>query len=394
MKPLVVIVFLFLLSSPGSLFAALPFDCNRGIPLQNAINFLLPGETLVLTGTCAGPIVISKPLTLKSNSDATIDGNGKDAITIRGPVAITLNGLSIQHGNNGVFAVSGAQLTIRNTAIHNNALNGVLLESNSSANLSRSSTTHNGNNGLDAEASSSVVVSGPYSSRSNGVFGINVNGSSSITFLDTNVLVSGNTLGIQIGTGASAFVAGSKTLIVAKDNFSTGLTIVSGSHMVAFGGAIHASGNGVHGISVDSKAGLDLDAAANVTSSGNKQDGVHLEETSVLTMFNTPAFSGAPGVTTLTTMDNGANGISVLTDSNLTVIHQASIVSSTNSGSGLQADNGSSITLIQSKLTGNTKDVTLTFGSRADITTSQVGTLACDASVLLRGDTGKTCPSP
>jgi hypothetical protein len=384
--------FLFLLSSSGSIFAALPFDCNRGIPLQSAINFALPGETLILTGACAGPIAVSKPFTLKSNSGATIDGNRKDAITIRGPVAVTLNGLSIQHGNNGVFAVSGAQLTIKNTTIHNNALNGVLLESNSSADLSRATTSHNGNNGLDAEASSSVVVSGPYSSRSNGVFGINVNASSSITFLDANVLVSGNTLGIQVGTGASAFLTGSKAVIVVKDNVSTGLTIVSGSHMVAFGGTIEASGNGIHGISVDSKAGLDLDAAANVTSSGNKQDGVHLEETSVLTMFNTPAFSGAPGVTTLTTTDNGANGISVLTGSNLTVIHQASIISSANSGSGVLADNGSSITLIQSKLTGNTRDVTLTFGSRGDITTSQVGTLACDASVLLRGDTGRTCP--
>jgi hypothetical protein len=387
------LLLVFLLSSSGSLFAAVPVECNRGISLQTAINVASPGETLILKGTCAGPVVISKPLTLRSNSDATVNGTGKDVITIRGPVAVTLNGLSIQHGNNGVFALAGAQLTIKNTAIHNNALNGILLESNSSVNLSRSTTTHNGNNGLDAEASSSVVVSGLYSSRSNGVFGINVNGSSSITFLDANVRVSGNTLGIQIGTGASAFLTGSKAVIVAKDNVSTGLTIVSGSHMVAFGGTIEASGNGIYGISVDSKAGLDLDAAANVTSSGNKQDGVHLEETSVLTMFNTPAFSGAPGVTTLTTMDNGANGISVLTGSNLTVIHQASIISNANSGSGVLADNGSSITLIQSKLMGNAKDIMLTFGSRADITTCQLTTLACDATVLLRGDTGRTCPS-
>jgi hypothetical protein len=162
--------------------------------------------------------------------------------------------------------------------------------------------------------------------------------------------------------------------------------------MVAFGGNISATGNGVHGISVDSKAGLDLDAAAVLTSSYNKQDGVHLEETSVLTMFNTPAFSGAPGITTLNAQNNAMNGISVLTGSNLTVIHQARISSMANTGDGIAADNGSAVTLVQSNISGNGKDVVLTFGSRGDITTSTIGNLTCDATVLLRGDTGFTCP--
>ena len=140
--------------------------------------------------------------------------------------------------------------------------------------------------------------------------------------------------------------------------------------MVAFGGTIVCQGNGVHGVAVDSKAGLDLDAAALLNSHDNVGDGVHLEETSVLTLFNTTAFSGAPGTITIQTSHNGGNGVSILTGSNLTAIHQASVISHGNTGVGVQADNGSSLTLINSDVTGQTPDILLSFGSRSDITTS------------------------
>ncbi len=386
-----VLTCLFLAAVP--VFAAIPFDCSRGISLQTAINFSLPGETLLLSGTCSGPVVItSKNLTLWSKSNAIIDGGNKDAVTVNGPARVTLNGLTIQHGKNGVTGAAGAQLTILDSAIQNNTLNGIFLDGNSSATISGTSTNQNANNGLDAEASSSVILTGKYESEENGVFGVNINGSSSLTFTQAQVMVLKNTLGIQIGTSASAFISDSATALTVKDNLTTGLTIVSRAHMVAFGGKIQSTGNGVHGVSIDSKAGLDLDAAAVLTSSDNKQDGIHLEETSVLTMFNTPAFSGAPGITTVNAQNNGMNGVSVLTGSNLTIIHQASINSMANTGNGIAADNGSSVTLVQSNITGNGKDVLLSFGSRGDITTSTIGTLTCDATVLLRGDTGFTCP--
>jgi hypothetical protein len=374
-------------------FAAIPFDCNRGISLQTAINFSLPEETLQLSGTCSGPVVITaKNISLTSKNNAVIDGGGKDAITVKGPARVILDGLTIQNGKNGVSASAGAQLTILNSAVRKNSLNGIFLVGSSSATISGSSTNENATNGLDAEASSAVILTGTYQSEGNGVFGVNINGSSSLTFTNAQVTISKNTLGVQIGTSASAFISDAATTLNVKDNLTTGLTIVSGAHMVAFGGNIRVTGNGVHGVSVDSKAGLDLDAAAVLTSTGNKQDGVHLEETSVLTMFNTPAFSGAPGTTTLNAQENGINGVSVLTGSNLTVIHQAAINSTANTQAGIAVDNGSSLTLVQSNLSGNKTDIVLTFGSRADITTSVLSTFKCDATVLLRGDTGKTCP--
>jgi hypothetical protein len=377
-------------------FAGIPFHCDGRISLQTAINWTFPNETLVLSGVCTGPIAVSrKNITLESHTGAVIDGGGSssDAITVTGPVRLTLDGITVQHGKNGINASSGAQLFLTDTQVKGNAAMGVLLTGASSVTLSGVVTTANGVNGLDAEGSSAVVVNGTYKSTNNGVFGININGSSSFTLSQAQVSVSGNVLGIQIGTSASAFISDPSTSINASNNFTTGLTIVSGAHMVAFGGTITAAGNGVHGVSVDSKAGLDLDAAAILNSSGNAQDGVHLEETSVLTMFNTPAFSGAPGTTTLNTHDNTGNGLSVLTGSNFTVIHQAALNSTNNTQNGVAVDNGSSITLIGSTVTGNTKpDVILTFGSRADISTSTIGKVTCDATVLVRGSNAITCP--
>ena len=56
-------------------------------------------------------------------------------------------------------------------------------------------------------------------------------------------------------------------------------------------------------------------------------------------------------------------------------------------------DNGSSLTLLDSTIAHNqASDVTLTFGSRGEFAKNTIGTLTCDASSLIRGDTGKTCP--
>jgi hypothetical protein len=83
--------------------------------------------------------------------------------------------------------------------------------------------------------------------------------------------VNQNTLGIQIATSSGAFITDSTTTIKITGNLTTGLTIVSGAHMVAFGGTITSQNNGVHGISIDSKAGFDLDAAALVESHDSNQ---------------------------------------------------------------------------------------------------------------------------
>jgi len=122
-------------------------------------------------------------------------------------------------------------------------------------------------------------------------------------------------------------------------------------------------------------------------------DGLALQEGSVMTVFNTPQFSGQPGFSTVNAHNNAGNGVRVLSGSTLTLVNQARIISTQNNRVGLVADGGVGVTLVNSTLTGNlTRDLQLTFGSRADLQTLVFGTFTCDATVLVRGTSGIVCP--
>ena len=151
-------------------------------------------------------------------------------------------------------------------------------------------SSQNGLHGLDVQTGSAATAMGTLTVNANQVFGINVNGSS-MTLSQATVSATGNALGIQIATNANAFLADADSVINAVNNLATGLTIVSGARLVSFGGTINATGNPGVGVSVNSKAGLDLDAASTLNTSNNG-DGLLVQQNSVMTVFNTPQFSG------------------------------------------------------------------------------------------------------
>jgi Right handed beta helix region len=366
-------------------------DCAHK-SLADAITHAGANDTIRFTGTCDGPIVIKKSgLTLQGVGTAVIDGGGSDAVTVAGASRATLAGIEIRNGSNGILAVNGAHLQLTNLNVHDNGVNGISLQTASSAAIANVTTTHNGLHGLDVETGSSAAVTGVLTASFNRVFGLNVNGSA-ITFSEATVAASSNALGIQIATGGNAFVNDAASVITTNNNLATGLTVVSGAHMVSFGGTINASGNPVNGVSINSKGGLDLDAASTLNAFDNG-DGLVLQEASVMTVFNTPQFSGAPGFSVVNAHDNTRTGVRILGGSTLTVVNQARVLGTQNGQVGLLADNGVGLTLVNSTLTGNsTKDLQLTFGTRADLTTTVLGTYTCDATVLVRGTSGITCP--
>jgi len=203
------------------------------------------------------------------------------------------------------------------------------------------------------------------------------------------VMANGNAIGMQIAAGANAFISDPATAMNADHNLATGL-MVAGAHMLIAGGTFNASDNPVSGVSVKSNGGLDLDAGATLNSANNG-DGVVVQEGSVMTVFSIPR--GVSGFSTLNVQSNTGNGIRVLTGSTLVVTDQARVVSKQNSRTGLIADNGVGITLVNSTITGNVvKDLQLTFGARADFQTLVFGSFSCDATVLVRGTSGIVCP--
>jgi hypothetical protein len=376
-------------------------NCSRGQSLAAAVAFALPNTAINITGTCPGPInITTNGLQLKGVLAAVINGGGKDAVTITGAQRVSLNGLSVTGGGSGVVAQNGAQVLLQNDTVSNNSLSGIVALGNSSITVNGGSSQGNAVHGLDIEATSSLVVAASYSVTGNGVFGLNINNGSSLTLTAANLTVTQNTLGIQWGTNASGFVDGKSTLL-ANQNFSDGITIVSGSHVVDFGGTIQTVSNGIHGISLNSKAGLDLDAGSQVTSAANLGDGVHLEQSSELTIFNNPNFSGNPNATLLTVEQNQTNGINLLTGSHVLDDNYAAIFSQQNNGAGISADDGSSVSFgqtipvtgVNSIIAMNGTDIRLTFGSRlTTIGNDNFVSVQCDATVLVRGTSGITCP--
>jgi len=347
-------------------------DCSRrslADAIRRAEDDRDANQTIRFTGVC-GPVVIKVDgIELTGVGAAVIDGGAAaDAVAVQGASRVSIAGAEIRNGINGISAINGAHISLTNVNVHDNFVHGLTVETGSSA-----------------------LVTGTFTSSHNRVFGINVNGSS-ITLSQADATVNGNAVGVQIATSANAFLNDSATSITASGNLAVGLTVVSGAHLVSFGGTIIASGNPVAGVSVNSKAGLDLDAASTLDTFNNG-DGLLMQEASVMTVFNNPQFSGVPGFSTINAHDNTGNGVRVQTGSTLTLSNQAKVVSTGNSKVGLLADNGVGVTLVNSTLTGNaTKDLQLTFGARADLVTLTFGSYACDATVLVRGTSGIACP--
>jgi Periplasmic copper-binding protein (NosD) len=389
-KRILVTTFCFL---AGTAFAdSLPLDCTRK-SLADSINSGRE-KSITFTGICSGPIVIrTDGLTLTGVGTAIIDGGGQgqDAVTVKGIHGVSLANLEIRNGKNGIIGVNGAHISLNDVNVHDNQIFGISLQTASSAIMSNVTTNNNGVHGLDLETGSAGTITGPFTSSDNRVFGINANGSS-LTFSLAKATISGNALGIQVATGANAFLNDSKTVLNLTDNLATGLTIVSGGHMVSFGGTIIATGNPVNGVSLNSKAGLDLDAGS-LLKCDNNGDGLLLQENSVMTVFNIPQFSGVPGFSTVACSRNRGNGVKLRSSSTLTLSNQAQLNSTQNGAIGLVADDGVGATLVNSAITGNTgKDIQLTFGSRVDLQTLTFGSYSCDATVLVRGTSGISCP--
>lgn len=373
-------------------------DCGSGASLQNAISSALPNSTLIVRGNCPRPVTIKTDgLRLLGNGTASITSDtGGDVVAVVGAQRVELNGLAIAGGTNGVLATNVAQVKLVNDGVRANVV-GVEVQSNSSVVISGGDESGNSVSGIDVESTSSVTITGSHSLNGNGV-GLMVNNGSSVRLSQANVTASLGLVGVQLGTNAAGFIDQLSILDVSGNEVG-GLTINSGSHMVVFGGTIHIIGGG--GISLASKSGLDLDAGAQVQILGCGSDGVHLEQESVLRIFNNPQLSGASGTTTLSTQGNQGNGINLQLASTALVDNYAAIVSMGNVQAGVASDDGSSLQFrqtipvnnVQTTITSNSPDLLLTFGSRLTLLSNDVFvTVSCDSTVLTRGPGAPACP--
>ena len=179
-------------------------DCDTAAPgsLQNAIDAIPPGGTILVTGTCHENVTVARDLvTLEGGGEATIDGPDatESTILIRGR-GITVKALTVTGGREGIevsrggwavidgniiretgrfgIDVTGAAFAvIVNNAIHDNPNVGIALGMNAAAWIgfvteadsvaSPNSVTQNGAQGIVARRGASVRIVGNDISNNN-----------------------------------------------------------------------------------------------------------------------------------------------------------------------------------------------------------------------------------
>ena len=367
-------------------------NCDHGESLATALEQATPGETIQVSGTCQEAVmIIADRITIDGGGSAILDGRGADVVTADGVRGVTLTGLTVRQGLNGVVAKGGAHLKLTSVTTQHNLVSGLRVDGHSSVELRDCTTYNNGVNGLEVDRASEVKVTGAFRSQGNGVFGISLLNTSSLVFANATATSTNNTLGIAVGLNSGASIADAATTVNTSDNLTTGFTVVSGSSLLVFEGAIVAQHNRFnHGVSANSKSSIDLDRGGSITATHNGLDGVQLED-SLLNMFNMPGQRGSTVVAT----DNQRHGLSTFVGGKIDLSGDSQITSQRNSQVGLFADNGGSVRVSKSTLTHNgTTDVALSFGTRAEFTQNTIGTITCDATVLMRGGTGTVCPAP
>ncbi len=330
-------VMVMAVASPA-LAGTLKVNCNRGGTITKALEKAKPFDTIQVTGTCKETFTITTDrLTLDGQGSAILDAGGgftgkaaifAGAITIDGARGVTVTGFTVQHGPDGITCKRGAACLVRNSILQDNADEGLQVSENSTAEVTDSTF------------------------RRNGEWGIVVFDNSSLLFHGT---------------------------VNLTNNGKSGLGVIFTSTVGSFSGAtIHLDNNAHHGIlalgsfvHIDRKGGT-------VTMNNNKKNGVGLLD-SVFMLW----------AGNLSIARNGGKGIYVGSNSSLRDFGATWLIKD-NKGEGLAVENGGDVTMAGATITGNSIDVDLGYGAHATLKGNAIGTVTCDKSSRIVGDTA--CP--
>ena len=340
-----------------------PVDCSRGQTLSQALATVRPGDTIQVSGTCTETITITTDgLTLSGEEGATIDGGGADenVVTIDGARNVSITNFTVQNGNEGILAINDATFALDDVTVQDNSSHAIELV-RSTGNFSNITSQRNGRVGLIVARNSVANV--------------------------TNATLQQNLSGLVVFSNATVRLFGT---ILMNENATQGLTVGLGGVLFSIGSELQANDNGAEGVFVLQDGKIQLIGGA-LEASRNQTDGLNLQQNATV-ILGIEAF-GVPG--TVVANDNAGHGIVAASGSDVAASAIMPLTSQGNGQMGLQLDDGSSATISGATIEGNgAADVDLTFGSRATLADNSIGTIACDETALLRGDTSATCPTP
>jgi hypothetical protein len=314
-----------------------------GQTIAKALKTAQPGDTIRVRGTCKETVTITTDrLTLHGMDNATIQGPGG------GPSGEVSEGL---------LNVVGAQgVEIRSITVQDSPVDGINGRQGAAFVVRDTRVLQSGNTGIEVNETSTVRFLGTCEVRGSSSEGILIFNGSSARFLADLVHTTHNTWGILVLGHSSMALDGNISTILAEENTIDGVVVADNSDLRLDGGQITSTRNGRRGLTI---GGANLTLFAGTILLANNPTGLFMIDAGTMAVFPT---------------------------GHLTI--------QGNTTAGLTADNGSTVRIVEgATITDNGTDVVLLFGSRG-IFNGNIGTITCDETVLLRGDTGVTCPNP
>lgn len=312
---------LSLVSSVAARADDLTVDCDAAKvgQVRNAIFSLSSLEgphSITINGTCRepGPVPIDQRerLTLLAGpaGGAIVTANHQfAAVRISQSSNITLAGLDISGGGNGINVYDSTQVDLESCNIHDNLRSGVVVFHGSRLDFNGGSVNHNGRNGFGvgeghltidstdisgnawsgiSASDTSAVTASNLTLRDNGTYGVIVFHVSELVLTASTVTGNGNA-GIRVSETSHGEIYGGNVIRNnGRANGDPGV-YVSEQGEVFLGGA-DISGNAGDG--VRGTAGATLSGEGGNTITGNGRDGIRLDRGSFEQFLATDTFSG------------------------------------------------------------------------------------------------------
>ncbi len=202
-------------------------NCDNGDTITGSLQFVRPGDTLVISGTCNENLLFSSRtgayngLTLDGQGTATIAGPDPtlNVIELVGVSEFTIRGLTITGGNDGLSINTGGVIGIDSVVVQNTGRHGIHFQRGSTMGYVVNSTIQsNPGNGIVINENSYVRVgftdgvgasqgdTGPCVIQNNGGYGIRVQRGSSARVYTNTISNNGNN-GVNVESASYAEIA-------------------------------------------------------------------------------------------------------------------------------------------------------------------------------------------
>jgi len=187
-------------------------DCAA---LQTISEGLASGaDRIVVRGTCTESLSVSRDnVTLVADpAGGGIHGPDVDVNTVNVTGnRVTIDGLTVSGGRNGITGVGAANLTVRNCVVQSTGRTGISYANGSSGTVDGCTVQSNTRDGIAVDGAQATIVNSTITNNRNGV--LVVNGGTSRIGITDRLAAAGNTIsqnagnGVTISQGGSAIVA-------------------------------------------------------------------------------------------------------------------------------------------------------------------------------------------